>query len=203
MVFLKQIGNKSTLQVPIMYCHLIKSVRINAFTWELFHRLNQKGITGFINASFTICVCMCGFFLWWLFHIPSTVSCWDPQLQFFSRARCFFPHDSLFASRGHHKEFFTLLLRLSLLLFGKILAVHVLAAAGKGLPFSYPTLHSFSQLVDRMPQNSKLPMKPFSKNKQKAKNFGKNFKRSHSVCLRKTHTLPTDSKLTARFLRLF
>lgn len=104
----------STLQVPVIYYYLIKSVRTNALTWKLFHRPGQRTTVGFVDASSVIHVCMCSFHPAWLLHIPSIVNCWDSQLmENFLKSTMLFQHYSLFASSAHHKEFFFLLLRLS------------------------------------------------------------------------------------------
>ena len=88
----------STLQVPVIYYYLIKSVRTNAFTWRLFHRPSQRIMIGFVNASFVIrvCVCVCvrvcvlstllGCCTYLLLWIAGIHNWW----KIFSRAQCYF-----------------------------------------------------------------------------------------------------------------
>lgn len=93
----------STLRVPVIYYYLIPSVKTNAFTWELFHRLSQEGMTGFVNATFTICVSVLLSLCWAVSH---TFYCqlWGFTIGIFLKSTVLFQHDSPSASKGHNKE---------------------------------------------------------------------------------------------------
>lgn len=93
-----------------------------------------------------------------------------------------------------------------LLLFGKMLAISVLAAAGNEHRCFYLTLPSLSKLVAHVAQTANLLCSLPQENKQttnrEQKKLWKNFQRNHVLWLSKTLTLSTNSKLTAKFLKL-